>query len=421
MLRTSLPTDEERRNVSLADASVDITGDGDAPGRTFVGYSSVFNRRTAIGNPLKGGFLEVIAPGAFTKTIAEADQRMLLDHNPYYVVARRSAGTLHQTQDTFGLLVRAQLDMDLSYVRDLAANLRNGNLTGMSIGFRVPEGQDEWTTTEMDTRDGTTEVELRTIRALALIENSAVSFPAYTDTTAGLRHSLVPALLQRGDKEAIRRAASYRPDLAQWLGYDAEREPTTISVFGTSTNPAMLVRQVNELPELPGETLGHTATIYMDGEMLNPSEERDPKAPYGNVTYADPGYQADKKKRYPLDTKDHAKAAWSYINMPKNAKKYTSSQLASIKAKIKAALKRFGIKVSDDGRSLIDAAEYNGTVVLDFDADEDSPAPAETTRDDDDPADEDSAPAASTRNTPTQRELAKARLRVLKTRIRTPA
>ena len=39
--------------------------------------------------------------------------------------------------------------------------------------------------------------------------------------------------------------------------------------------------------------------------------------PYGNVTYADP-----KNGKYPIDTKAHAKAAWSYINMPKNAAKY---------------------------------------------------------------------------------------------------
>lgn len=68
-------------------------------------------------------------------------------------------------------------------------------------------------------------------------------------------------------------------------------------------------------------------------------------APYGNVTYADPGYRKDKKKRYPLDKEERIRAAWSYINMPKNAKFYTSSQLSSIKAKIKAAMKRIGAAV----------------------------------------------------------------------------
>jgi hypothetical protein len=69
------------------------------------------------------------------------------------------------------------------------------------------------------------------------------------------------------------------------------------------------------------------------------------KAPYGDVTYADPGYQADGKKRYPLDTEAHIRAAWSYINVPDNAKAYSSTQVASIKAKIQAAMKKIGATV----------------------------------------------------------------------------
>lgn len=439
MLMRSLPTDEERRSLALDDASVDITdATGEAAiGRTFIGYSSVFGKRTAIGNPMKGGFLEEISPGAYTKTIDEADQRFLLDHNPFYVVARRSAGSLHQTQDHYGLLVRANLDYNLSYVNDLAANVRNGNLTGMSVGFRVPEGKDEWTNTMLDTRNGQVEVELRTIKEIALIENSAVTFPAYTDTTASLRHSLVPALLQRRDSEAIRRAATYRPDLAQWLGFESELSPVHIDLAAserermrpgsdaanavrdsvsdhdtesdlllvagerTSSTPAgVAVSGDGDPGPLPGEVLGHDETIHATGEVMDPSEDRegDPKKPYGDVTYADPGYQKDGKKRYPIDTKEHVKAAWSYINQAGNASAYTAQQLASIKAKIKSAAKKFGIEIDDDRGS----------------------EPAETTRTGPDAtpaADESTEPAASTRIAPTQQELAKARLRVLRTRL----
>lgn len=59
--------------------------------------------------------------------------------------------------------------------------------------------------------------------------------------------------------------------------------------------------------------------------------------PYGDVKYADPGYKADKKHRYPLDTAKHVRAAWSYIHMPKNHKGYTAQQVDSIKSKITAA------------------------------------------------------------------------------------
>lgn len=61
--------------------------------------------------------------------------------------------------------------------------------------------------------------------------------------------------------------------------------------------------------------------------------------------YADPGYQDDKSPRYALDTMKQAKAAWSYINMPKNAADYTAAQLKRVKARIIKALRGFGVKV----------------------------------------------------------------------------
>jgi hypothetical protein len=73
----------------------------------------------------------------------------------------------------------------------------------------------------------------------------------------------------------------------------------------------------------------------------------DKQEPYGDVKYADPGYR-DNKKRYPIDTMEHARAAWSYINQSANAGEYTPEQLSVIKEKIKAALKKFGVAVSAD-------------------------------------------------------------------------
>jgi hypothetical protein len=71
-------------------------------------------------------------------------------------------------------------------------------------------------------------------------------------------------------------------------------------------------------------------------------------APPG-TTYADPGYLADKKKRYPLNSEKRIRAAWSYINQKDNASQYTAQQLKRIKGKIKAAMKRIGAKVTDEG------------------------------------------------------------------------
>src|SRR5215471_3352972 len=88
----------------------------------------------------------------------------------------------------------------------------------------------------------------------------------------------------------------------------------------------------------------HTASRKKGGNEM----AEDAKKPYGDVEYADPGYQKDKQKRYPIDTEAHARAAWSYINQADNAAKYSSADLSKVKARIRAACKKFGITLSDD-------------------------------------------------------------------------
>ena len=66
--------------------------------------------------------------------------------------------------------------------------------------------------------------------------------------------------------------------------------------------------------------------------------------PYGDVKYADP-----KNGKYPIDTEEHIRAAWSYINMPKNASQYPLNgvSLSEVKDRIRAAMKGIGADVSD--------------------------------------------------------------------------
>lgn len=407
MNRRSAVMDPERRGLPQEVARLVIRVDDQVEGERFAGHAAVFNSRTAIGNPLKWGFYEEIKSGAFSKTLSEGDSRMLVDHNASLVVSRVSAGTLLLFQDKQGLAVDSALDTELSYVRDLKANLRNKNVTGMSFGFMVVK--DKWSTEKVATNDGNeVDVEVRVIEEVKLIEVSAVTFPAYEETDAGLR----AALRCRGDVEAIRARLAFRPELASLL----------------------------------------------DEEWARAS---DPKKPYGDVKYADPGYQKDGKKRYPIDSKEHCLAAWSYINQEKNAGKYTSAQLKAIKGRIKSALKKYGVTVdeksaysyeelleellgrgvavdSDGGEPGEDESDEfveedesdESTVDDDGDTDVESnpestvdDEPAETTpRSQDDTAhDEASEPADATRHAPTAAELAAARLRVLRAQLRQPA
>ena len=78
------------------------------------------------------------------------------------------------------------------------------------------------------------------------------------------------------------------------------------------------------------------------------ADTKTPTEPYGDVEYADPGYQADKKKRYPVDTDEHTQAAWGYIKQAGNAAKYSSADLKKVKDKIRAAMHKFGHQTEDD-------------------------------------------------------------------------
>ena len=98
------------------------------------------------------------------------------------------------------------------------------------------------------------------------------------------------------------------------------------------------------------------ATVSADTlEAAVPLKSGKPATPQTKAkTYADPGYQPDKMKRYALDSKAEAKAAWSYVHQAKNAKNYTANQLKRIKGRIKAALKKFGVEISAEEGWIID-------------------------------------------------------------------
>lgn len=67
----------------------------------------------------------------------------------------------------------------------------------------------------------------------------------------------------------------------------------------------------------------------------------DKKKPYGDVKYAD-----EKNSKYPIDTEEHIRAAWSYINKEKNAAEYSADELKTVKDRIIAAWKD---KIDKDG------------------------------------------------------------------------
>ena len=130
----------------------------------------------------------------------------------------------------------------------------------------------------------------------------------------------------------------------------SEIYPVMATEFNDSSIRAPWDRSAQEGVQLAMDTTTSAGDVNIVFAADNPKE------PYGDVAYADPGYQDDGKKRYPLDTEEHCRAAWSYINMPKNAAKYDPKELKLIKGRIKAALKKYGVQVSDEASSSDDYA-----------------------------------------------------------------
>ena len=99
-------------------------------------------------------------------------------------------------------------------------------------------------------------------------------------------------------------------------------------------------------------SIDYLAVHAVGSTVMQAAPDSTTKAPYGDVTYADPGYQADKKKRYPLDDEDHVRSAWSYINQDENASQYSAEDLAKVKSAIQAAGKKLGIKYASAGEPM---------------------------------------------------------------------
>ena len=75
-------------------------------------------------------------------------------------------------------------------------------------------------------------------------------------------------------------------------------------------------------------------------EDVNPAEG---EHKYGDVEFAD-----TTNNKYPIDTPEHVRAAWSYINHKDNAAKYDADEVKTIKSRIKKAAEKHGVEISED-------------------------------------------------------------------------
>ncbi len=143
--------------------------------RMIVGYAAMFD---VLSLPL-WGFRERIRPGAFSKTIQEADVRALWNHDRNFVLGRTKAGTLRLHEDDRGLGMEI-FPPDTQWARDFMVSIDRGDVDQMSFSFEAL--QEEWAI-----EDGET---VRTLVEVRLFDVSPVTFPAYPQTSVQLRSVL---------------------------------------------------------------------------------------------------------------------------------------------------------------------------------------------------------------------------------------
>jgi len=161
----------ETRALPMGEFTVTEDEDGQ---KTFTGYAALF------GAPSSGlPFTEVIAPGAFRRTLSRvADGKkivsFLFGHDETRALATTASGRLALTEDERGLKVEARLDpADPDAAGVISKLTHEAAAMGMSFGFTIPKNGDQW---DEDTR---------TLREVNLFEVSVLSAgqtPAYPAT-----------------------------------------------------------------------------------------------------------------------------------------------------------------------------------------------------------------------------------------------
>ena len=162
-------------NLEIRSFNIELRDEPES--RHIEGYGSVFNERSLD----LGGFVEMIAPGAFDGVIERSDVKCYLDHNPEKGILARSRngkGSLSLVVDEKGL----QYSIDAPHTNlgdEVVEGLKRGDYSQSSFAFTVDD--EVWTKEE----DGSY---LRTITKIGgLYDVSIVANPAYEGTSVALR------------------------------------------------------------------------------------------------------------------------------------------------------------------------------------------------------------------------------------------
>jgi HK97 family phage prohead protease len=168
--------DFEQRSYSF-DVRAEQNDDGVG---VITGRPIVYNSKTDLGY-----FDEVIERGALNGADLK-DVRFLVNHDTSKIPLARSRNnnansTMQLMPDDQGMAIRVNLDVkNNSDARNLYSAIERGDISGMSFMFRIDD--EEWSDLESDHPT-------RHVRKISdVVEVSAVTFPAYEDTSISVRN-----------------------------------------------------------------------------------------------------------------------------------------------------------------------------------------------------------------------------------------
>jgi HK97 family phage prohead protease len=310
--------------------------DSGGDGRTLEGYAAVFDADTEI-NSWEGHFKERIVRGAFRKTLRERTPVLQFDHGHDSRFGSLPIGSFESIkEDKHGLRVQARLFDHAEPIREAIAS---GAVSGMSFRFKVV--RDEWADNKGNIiKDRNELVDLlyggdkkrgplqRTIKEVKLMEAGPVVFPAYPQTSVGVRsmtddqrREAIEELARAGDgpevtDEDVERVREEALESLVAAGYDADEAEEILRAFPPKKGGDKAA---------DGDTVGdHPKKTSSDGDSEKPAPKTEKKSE--DDTSVAPGEGADAAEPRSEDQDDAAQAGTS-TGMSKNARERALSLL----------------------------------------------------------------------------------------------
>jgi len=258
------------RTVSFRAVGDPTEGDG----LTLDGYGAVFDVETVI-DSWEGTFREVLAKGCFKRSLKAQKPRMQFDHGRHPLIGSIPIGAFDDgfpVEDDEGLHVVGRL-MDNWLIQPVRDAIANGSIDGMSFRFSVvretwqlPNGTkitDPRTIREFLWRPPEDGLLLRTILELKCSEVGPVVWPAYEQTTVGVRF---------GDPAVIDLARLHEPATRALLARAVLMVDAADGESSTTAGP----RSTAQAPVDHAATAAPVDTAKAPGEHPTPTRQDEP-------------------------------------------------------------------------------------------------------------------------------------------------